>query len=135
MLWDHYVFRRGDGVHELWDDLLKDRPVKLLYIAGRGFDVPLFRPHDESAALFADLRNHNRLRKLRGRFGRRNPGKSYEALARYLAREACATRPELTRVKAALWVYRSLGPADRAAGKVPQGKYESEIVFECERRP
>ncbi len=39
MLWDHYVFRRGDGVQELWDDLLKDRPVKLLYIAGRGFDV------------------------------------------------------------------------------------------------
>ena len=39
MLWDHYVFRRGDGVHELWDDLLKDRPVQLLYIAGRGFDV------------------------------------------------------------------------------------------------
>ena len=39
MLWDHYVFRRGDGVHELWDDLLKNRSVKLLYIAGRGFDV------------------------------------------------------------------------------------------------
>lgn len=39
MLWDHYVFRRGNGVHELWDDLLKDRQVKLLYIAGRGFDL------------------------------------------------------------------------------------------------
>ena len=39
MLWDHYVFRRGDGVHELWDDLLEDRPVQLLYIAGRGFDL------------------------------------------------------------------------------------------------
>ncbi len=39
MLWDHYVFRRGDAVHELWDSLLKDRPVDLLYIAGRGFDV------------------------------------------------------------------------------------------------
>lgn len=39
MLWDHYVFRRSSGVHDLWDDLLKDRPVKLLYIAGRGFDV------------------------------------------------------------------------------------------------
>ncbi|NNM63721.1 MAG: hypothetical protein HKL99_03745 [Burkholderiales bacterium] len=39
MLWDHYVFRRGDGVHSLWDDLLKDRPVHLLYIGGRGFDV------------------------------------------------------------------------------------------------
>lgn len=109
--------------------------LHLLGDVGRGFDVPLFRPHDGSAALFADLLNHNRLRKLRGRFGRRNPGKSYEALARYLAREACAKRPDLLRVKAALWVYRSLGPSDRAAGKVPQGKYESEIVFECERRP
>jgi hypothetical protein len=39
VLWDHYVFRRGDAVHELWDSLLKDRPVELLYIAGRGFDV------------------------------------------------------------------------------------------------
>lgn len=39
MLWDHYVFRRGNSVHELWDSLLKDRPVNLLYIAGRGFDL------------------------------------------------------------------------------------------------
>jgi hypothetical protein len=39
VLWDHYVFRRGNQVHDLWDDLLKERPVKLLYIAGRGFDV------------------------------------------------------------------------------------------------
>lgn len=39
MLWDRYVFRRGSGVHELWDDLCRSRPVKLLYIAGRGFDV------------------------------------------------------------------------------------------------
>jgi hypothetical protein len=39
MLWDHYVFRRGSGVHELWDDLFQKRSVRLLYIAGRGFDV------------------------------------------------------------------------------------------------
>lgn len=39
MLWDHYVFRHGNAVHDLWDDLMKDRPVDLLYIAGRGFDV------------------------------------------------------------------------------------------------
>ncbi len=39
MLWDHYVFRRGNAAHDLWDDLMKDRPVDLLYIAGRGFDV------------------------------------------------------------------------------------------------
>ncbi|SJZ44465.1 hypothetical protein SAMN02745119_00638 [Trichlorobacter thiogenes] len=39
MLWKHYVFRRGDGVHDLWDQLFQDRPVRLLYIAGSGFDV------------------------------------------------------------------------------------------------
>lgn len=39
MLWDQYVFRRGREVHDLWDELLRDRPLRLLYIAGRGFDV------------------------------------------------------------------------------------------------
>ena len=39
MLWDHYVYRRGDEVPELWDSLLTTGPVNLLYIAGRGFDV------------------------------------------------------------------------------------------------
>lgn len=39
MLWDHYVFRRGNAVHDLWDSLLKNRSVRLVYIAGRGFDV------------------------------------------------------------------------------------------------
>lgn len=39
MLWDHYVFRRGRDVHELWDQLFDSRPARILYIAGRGFDV------------------------------------------------------------------------------------------------
>jgi hypothetical protein len=39
MLWKHYVFRRGDEVHDLWDQLFRSRPIRLLYIAGRGFDV------------------------------------------------------------------------------------------------
>ena len=39
MLWDRYVFRRSNGVHELWDRLFDRRLVRLLYIAGRGFDV------------------------------------------------------------------------------------------------
>lgn len=39
MLWDHYVFRRGSGVHDLWDGLHDNRPMRVLYIAGRGFDV------------------------------------------------------------------------------------------------
>ena len=39
MLWDHYVFRRGNGVHDLWDRLHGNRSMRVLYIAGRGFDV------------------------------------------------------------------------------------------------
>ncbi|MCC7253628.1 hypothetical protein [Hyphomicrobium sp.] len=39
MLWNHYVYRRGDGVHDLWGPLFKRRPMRLLYIAGKGFDV------------------------------------------------------------------------------------------------
>ncbi len=39
MLWEHYVFRRGNDVHDLWDCLHDNRPMQVLYIAGRGFDV------------------------------------------------------------------------------------------------
>jgi hypothetical protein len=39
MLWKQYVFRRGGEVHELWEDLFRRKSVRLLYIAGRGFDL------------------------------------------------------------------------------------------------
>lgn len=39
MLWNYYVFRRGNSVHELWDRLHQGRGIRLLYIAGRGFDI------------------------------------------------------------------------------------------------
>lgn len=44
MIWENYVFRRGVAVEELWDQLFTDRrksekPVRLLYVTGRGFDV------------------------------------------------------------------------------------------------
>lgn len=39
MLWKDYVYRRRNGVHDMWDRLFEERPIRLLYIAGRGFDV------------------------------------------------------------------------------------------------
>jgi len=44
MLWEQYVFQRGTKVQDLWERMYRDRreaekPVKILYIAGRGFDV------------------------------------------------------------------------------------------------
>lgn len=44
MIWENYVFRRGVEVEDLWDDMYADRKtnnrsMRLLYIAGRGFDL------------------------------------------------------------------------------------------------
>ena len=39
MLWQQYVFSRGPEVHETWDGLYRGKTVRLLYIAGKGFDV------------------------------------------------------------------------------------------------
>jgi hypothetical protein len=39
MLWQHYVFRRAQEVHPTWEILFERRKVRLLYIAGCGFDV------------------------------------------------------------------------------------------------
>jgi hypothetical protein len=38
MLWQHYVFRRGTGVNDMWDRFFRDRSLNLLYIGGSGFD-------------------------------------------------------------------------------------------------
>lgn len=44
MLWNRYVFRRGGYVQDMWDQMFQRRriegkPVRLLYVAGRGFDI------------------------------------------------------------------------------------------------
>ena len=39
MLWEHYVFRRGPDVEDLWDQQFRCRTTRLLYVTGRGFDV------------------------------------------------------------------------------------------------
>jgi hypothetical protein len=41
LLWERYVFRRGMGVIDLWDDLYRERrpKAKPLFVAGCGFDV------------------------------------------------------------------------------------------------
>ncbi len=39
MLWNQYVFRRGAETNDMWDNLFERRSLRLLYIAGGGFDV------------------------------------------------------------------------------------------------
>lgn len=99
--------------------------------AGSGM-VPLYRPQDESAQFLASFLDHNRVRKFRGRFGRRTPGKSFNAFAAYIAKRACRERADLLRVEVALWIYRSLPPEARERGEVPEGAYENQRLYECE---
>jgi ATP/maltotriose-dependent transcriptional regulator MalT len=39
MLWQHYIYRRGGEIYPTWEMALDKRKVRLLYIAGCGFDV------------------------------------------------------------------------------------------------
>ena len=39
MLWRQYVYRRGQDLHNTWDQLYARRRIRLLYISGRGFDL------------------------------------------------------------------------------------------------
>lgn len=39
MLWRQYVFRRGQEVYNTWNRLFERRPIRLLFISGRGFDL------------------------------------------------------------------------------------------------
>jgi len=44
MLWQHYVYRHGVAAQDMWERMYAERgasgkPVRLLYIAGRGFDI------------------------------------------------------------------------------------------------
>lgn len=99
--------------------------------AGNGME-PLYRPQDESAQLLSGFLDHNRVRKFRGRFGRRTPGKTFESFAAYVAKLACRERADLVRVEVALWVYRSLPAQARERGDVPEGAYENRRKYECE---
>jgi hypothetical protein len=98
---------------------------------GRGFDVPLYRPHDERANLYAEFFDHNRIRKFRGRFGRRSIGRTYNQFATYLGERTCRERPDLARVEVALYTYRALDPDDRKRGAEPAGLYEHQRVTDC----
>lgn len=57
MLWKHYVYRRGGAVHDMWDRLFENRPIRLLYIAGRGFDLRAQAAMNEFV-LNSELRGH-----------------------------------------------------------------------------
>jgi hypothetical protein len=67
-----------------------------------------------------------------GRFARTFYPDRYEAVARWFATAAARDFPEATGVRVRLWRYASLPPEQVLAGRVPEGHYEHERVFEAE---
>ena len=57
-LWQHYIYRKGTGVHDLWDSLFSGRTPRLLYISGRGFDL---RAQAMMHAFTANAKDANRV--------------------------------------------------------------------------
>jgi hypothetical protein len=57
-LWQHYIYRKGTGVHDLWDSLFSGRTSRLLYISGRGFDL---RAQAMMRAFTANAKDANRV--------------------------------------------------------------------------
>lgn len=86
--------------------------------------VPLHRPHDSRADLFAGYLSNDRVRKFTGRFAKSFNEKNYGTFARHLAKVAFAARPDLERVKVSLYGYQTLPPERAARGEEPQGEYE-----------
>jgi hypothetical protein len=92
----------------------------------------LVRPRDPRSTWRRRQREHNRMRKLLGRFARTFYPERYEAFARWLATEAANDFPQASQVRARLWRYRSLRPERVLAGEQPEGHYEHELVFDAE---
>lgn len=64
MIWQQYVYRRGNEVPELWDSLFRKRKPKLLYIAGQGFDVRVIKVMEKFLSTLKDVGSQAEVAKL-----------------------------------------------------------------------
>jgi len=55
MIWQQYVYRRGNEVPALWDALFRKRKPKLLYIAGQGFDIRVIKVMEKFLSTLKDI--------------------------------------------------------------------------------
>lgn len=64
MIWQKYVYRRGNEVPELWDSMFRGRKPKLLYIAGQGFDVRVIKVMEKFLSTLTDVESEVEAAKL-----------------------------------------------------------------------
>ena len=95
-----------------------------------GHWVPIYRPHDPTAAFDAVFLAHHRLRKFQGRFAREWKGKRFQEFAAYLAKRALAAHPNAEAVRVRLERKQSLPPEAVRSGLKAKGSYEVTHVFD-----
>jgi hypothetical protein len=96
----------------------------------RGEWTPLFRPRSDEHGWRRRQLEHNRLRKLQGRFARTFYEEHYRGFASWLAELALSDYPDADEVRVRLYRYRSLPPERVRRGEEPVGRYEHELRFE-----
>ena len=124
------LYARGTLTHQGWTMFASPvrRPYEL-HVDGlvEGRWVPLSRPQDASADLFADYLSNDRVRKFTGRFPKSFNERHYTSFARHLAGVAFTARPAVQKIRVALYGYDMLPPERAAKGEKPKGQYEHEL--------
>jgi hypothetical protein len=108
--------------------------VDLLVVNADGEEEwrPLFRPRSDEFVWMRWLFDHNRARKLMGRFARGMNRPVYDSVARFCGRRALAEFPGARAARVRLYRYATLPPAAVRAGAATRGEYEEERIFRAE---
>jgi hypothetical protein len=121
------------GVHQSWQMFSQPQtfPVRL-YVEVRTAPAP-FRPiyvqHSNGHGWRRSQFEHDRVRKLLGRIGRRSTA-GYSELCLWIAREAATDFPDETHVRIRQYRVATLPPERLRAGATAPGKFSNEQVFE-----
>ena len=100
-------------------------------IRQRGEWTPIYRPHSALYDFAGPTFRHNRLRKQFGRFARALHFGSYEGIAYYTARRAALAFPQADSIRVRLYRYQTLEPEAVRAGKIPEGRYDEQRLFDA----
>jgi hypothetical protein len=92
----------------------------------------VYRERSESEAWMRRQLDHNRVRKLEGRFGRGAYDDFYRGLVEWLARRAAADFPEATHLRARVERRRTSEPFADAEAEYVGSRFERELIIDLE---
>lgn len=91
---------------------------------------PLFEERSDTATWNRDIFDHDRLRAAIFRYSWPKYSHEWRAFADWMGRRAAVDQPRAEELRARFFRYRTLSPAEAAAGVEAEGKFEHEIVID-----